>query len=90
MEILFGAKTLAEILDWAQETPDVYLTALDGDTRVDGYTELDQQQFVVRGNKHVSLPLGARPDTLICSEMVEHFMQRLGLVDINGASNLIH
>lgn len=90
MDRLLGAKTLAEILDWAQETPDVYLTALDSDTSVDGYTELDQLQYVVRGNRHVSLPLGVGPDTQICSEMVEHIMQRLGLVDINGDSRLVH
>ena len=90
MEILFGAKTLADILVWAQETPGVHLTALDSDTNFDGYTELDQPQYVVRGNKHISLPLGVGPHTLICAEMVEHFMQRLGLVDINGASGLVH
>ena len=90
MDILLGAKTLAEILDWAQQAPGVHLTALDDDTSVDGYTELDQPQYVVRGNSHVSLPLGVGPQTVICSEMVEHLMQRLGLVDINEASNLVH
>ena len=90
MDILLGAKTLAEILDWAQKAPGVHLTALDGDTSVDGYTELDQPQYVVRGNRHVSLPVGVGPQTVICAEMVEHVMQRLELVDVNGVSSLVH
>ena len=90
MDRLLGAKSLAEILDWAQRVPGVELTALDSDMSIVGYTELDQAQFVVHGNKHVSLPLSVGPDTLICAEMVEHIMQRLGLVEISGTSDLMH
>ena len=90
MDRLLGAKSLAEILDWAQRAPGVELTAQDSDMSIVGYTELDQAQYVVHGNKHVSLPLGVGPDTLICAEMVEHIMQRLGLVEISGTSDLMH
>ena len=90
MDRLLGAKSLAEILAWAQRAPGVELTAMDSDTKVVGYTELDRAQYVVRGNKHVSLPLGVGPDTQICAAMVEHIMQRLGLVNISGTSDLMH
>ena len=85
MVTLNGARTLSEILSWAQDTEGIRLTALDSSEDVDGYTELHQPQIIVREPYYVSVPTGITPGTLICREMVEYMMQSLGLLEINGA-----